>query len=127
MKKKLLYIAGALTFLWGISHLCPTTNVVRDFGDISYDNKLIITMEWIVEGMTLIFLGLLTIIVTKTDTESKLARNVYVSIVSMLFSLAIVSVFTGFRIDFLPYKLCPVIFSMSAILTIIGMKSKSST
>ena len=127
MKKKLLYIAGALTFLWGISHLCPTTNVVRDFGDISYDNKLIITMEWIVEGMTLIFLGLLTIIVTKTDTESKLARNVYVSIVSMLFSLAIVSVFTGFRIDFLPYKLCPVIFTMSAILTIIGMKSKSST
>jgi hypothetical protein len=88
---------------------------------------LIITMEWIVEGMTLIFLGLLTIIVTKTDTESKLARNVYVSIVSMLFSLAIVSVFTGFRIDFLPYKLCPVIFTMSAILTIIGMKSKSST
>jgi len=84
-------------------------------------------MEWIVEGMTLIFLGLLTIIVTKTDTESKLARNVYVSIVSMLFSLAIVSVFTGFRIDFLPYKLCPVIFTMSAILTIIGMKSKSST
>ena len=127
MKKILLYVAGTLTLLWGISHLFPTANVVRDFGDISTDNKLIITMEWIVEGMALTFLGLLTIIVTKTDTESKLARNVYVSIVSMLFSLAIVSLFTGFRIDFLPFKLCPVIFSSSAILIIVGMKTKSST
>jgi hypothetical protein len=127
MKKILLYVAGTLTLLWGISHLFPTANVVRDFGDISTDNKLIITMEWIVEGMALTFLGLLTIIVTKTDTESKLARNVYLSIVSMLFSLAIVSLFTGFRIDFLPFKLCPVIFSLSAILIIVGMKTKSST
>jgi uncharacterized membrane protein YwaF len=127
MKKMFLYVAGALTLLWGISHLFPTANVVRDFGNISTDNKLIITMEWIVEGMALIFLGLLTIIVTKTDTESKLARNVYLSIVIMLFSLAIVSLFTGFRIDFLPFKLCPAIFSLSAILIIAGMKPKSST
>jgi hypothetical protein len=127
MKKMFLYVAGALTLLWGISHLFPTANVVRDFGNISTDNKLIITMEWIVEGMALIFLGLLTIIVTKTDTESKLARNVYLSIVIMLFSLAIVSLFTGFRIDFLPFKLCPAIFSLSAILIIVGMKPKSST
>ena len=111
--------------LWGISHLFPTAGVVKDFGDISSNNKLIITMEWIVEGVSLIFLGLLTIIVTKTDNESKLARNVYISIVTMLFALAIVSLFTGFRIDFLPFKLCPVIFSTSAILIIVGMKSRS--
>lgn len=125
MKKKLLYIGGALTLLWGISHLFPTAGVVEDFGDISSNNKLIITMEWIVEGVSLIFLGLLTIIVTKTDNESKLARNVYISIVTMLFALAIVSLFTGFRIDFLPFKLCPVIFSTSAILILVGMKSRS--
>jgi len=126
MKKIFFYIAAALTLLWGISHLFPTSSVVRNFGDISTDNKLIITMEWIVEGMALSFLGLLTIIVTKTDTESKLARNVYLTIVIMLFSLAIVSLFTGFRVNFLPFKLCPVIFSLSAILIILGMKTKSS-
>ena len=76
--------------------------------------------------MALAFLGLLTIIVTKTDTESKLARNVYLSIVITLFSLAIVSLFTGFRINFLPFKLGPVIFSVSAIFIIVGMKTKSS-
>ena len=127
MKKKLLYIAGALTLLWGISHLFPTANVVMDFGDISTNNKLIITMEWIVEGVSLIFLGLLTIIVTMTDSESKLSKNMYISIVTMLFTLAIISLFTGFRIDFLPFKLCPAIFSTSAILIIAGMKIKSRT
>ena len=38
-------------------------------------------MEWIVEGMTLIFLGILTIVVTKTDTESKLAKSVFTLII----------------------------------------------
>jgi len=127
MNKKLLYIAGALTLLWGISHLIPTAGVVRDFGDISTDNKLIIAMEWIGEGLTLVFLGLLTIIVTMSDSESMLARNVCLSIVCMLFSMTIVSLCTGFRIDFLPFKLCPLIFSSSAALIIVGMKSKTGT
>jgi CHASE2 domain-containing sensor protein len=127
MKKNLLYTAGSLTLLWGISHLFATAGVVRDFGEISTANKLIITMEWIVEGMTLLFLGLLTLIVTKTDTESKLARNVYIAIVIMLFSLSVVSLFTGFKIDFFPFKLCPLIFSISAVLIIIGMRVKSGT
>jgi CHASE2 domain-containing sensor protein len=127
MKKKLLYIGGALTLIWGIAHLFPTAGVVKDFGDISHDNKLIITMEWIIEGVVLIYLGLLTIFVTKTDSDSKLAKNVYISIISTLFVLAIVSLFTGFRIDFIPFRLCPVIFSISAILIIAGMKLKSKT
>jgi hypothetical protein len=124
MKKTLIYISGILTLLWGVAHLFPTAGVVRDFGDISSDNKLIITMEWIVEGLSLIFLGVLTIVITKTDTESKLAKNVYTLIVGMLFSLAVLSLFTGFRIKFLPFTLCPIIFSVSAILIIIGMKSR---
>ena len=127
MKRKILYTAGILTLLWGTAHLFPTAGVVEDFGDISSDNKLIITMEWIIEGMALIFLGILTIVVTKTDTESTLAQNVYFLITCMLFSLAILSLFTGFRVDFLPFKLCPIIFSTSALLIILGMKAKSKT
>ncbi len=124
MKKILIYISGILTLLWGVAHLFPTAGVVRDFGDISSDNKLIITMEWIVEGLSLIFLGVLAIVITKTDTESKLAKNVYILIVCMLFSLAVLSLFTGFRVNFLPFKLCPIIFSVSAILIIVGMNSR---
>jgi uncharacterized membrane protein YwaF len=127
MKKTLFYISGMLTLLWGIAHLFPTAGVVQGFGDISLDNKLIITMEWIIEGLTLIFLGVLTIVVTKTETQNKLAKNVYILITGMLFAMAILSVFTGFRINFLPFQLCPIIFSASAILIIIGMKLKLKT
>jgi hypothetical protein len=121
MKKALLYIAGAITMIWGIAHLFGTSGVLKGFGDTSPDNKLIISMEWIVEGLTLIFLGLLTIIVTRTDTASKLSRNVLVAISAMLISMAVLSLFTGFGVNFLPFKLCPVIFSLSALLIMIAM------
>ena len=124
MNKKLLYTGGALTLIWGTTHLFPTAGVVEGFGNISQDNQLIITMEWIVEGVSLIFLGLLTILVTNTDHQSKLARYVYILIACMLFVLAIISLFTGFRIDFMPFQLCPFIFSLSAILILAGMRSK---
>ena len=81
-------------------------------------------MEWLVEGCTLIFLGILTLVVTKIEAESKLARAVYLLTTGMLFSMAILSIFTGFRIDFLPFKLCPVIFSISAVLILVGMRLK---
>ena len=124
MKKILFYISGMLTLLWGIAHLFPTAGVVKDFGDISLDNKLIITMEWIIEGFTLIFLGILTMVVTKSETKSKLAKNVFTLITGMLISMAILSIFSGFRVNFIPFKLCPIIFSVSAILIIVGMRSK---
>ncbi|MFC2129168.1 hypothetical protein ACFLQX_00135 [Bacteroidota bacterium] len=124
MKKTLLYISGILTLLWGIAHLFPTSGIVRDFGNISSDNMLIITMEWIAEGLTMIFLGVLVIIVTRTDCESKLAKNIYILTVVMLFSMAVLSLFTGFGVDFLPFKICPIIFSISAIFIIIGMNSR---
>lgn len=126
MKKKLFYLAGILTIVWGIAHLFPTAGTVEGFGDISNDNKLIITMEWINEGISLIFIGLLTIIVTLIDIKSRLARAIYVAIICMLFAMSVISLFTGFRVDFLPFKLCPVIFSVSAILIIVGMNLKSS-
>ena len=37
-----------------------------------------------------------------------------------LLVLAVVSLFTGFKVKFLPYKLCPVIFTVSALLIIAG-------
>lgn len=53
----LAYIGAAFVAFWGISHLFPTKNVVAGFGEISEDNRHIITMEWITEGLALIFIG----------------------------------------------------------------------
>ena len=50
--------------LWGISHIIPTKSVVEGFGSISEENRLVITMEWAAEGLTLCFIGLLVLFIT---------------------------------------------------------------
>ena len=114
-------MAGALTMIWGIAHLFPTRNVVRDFGEISQDNKHIITMEWIIEGITLIFLGVLLILVTTISPMAAVSTAAYWSVFVMLNTLSIVSIFTGFKVNLLPFKLCPVIITISAALILIGI------
>ena len=116
----LLYVGAALTFLWGVAHLFPTRSVVIGFGDISGDNKNIITMEWIIEGIAMIFIGFIVAGVTYIGEENDTAKFIYVSSAVVLILLAIVSLFTGFKVNFLPYKLCPFIFTLSATLIFIG-------
>jgi hypothetical protein len=116
----LLYIGSALTVIWGVAHLFPTKSVVKGFGDISTDNKHIITMEWIVEGVSLIFVGLLCAGLTFLGYSNTISKFVFIFLGIFLFVLAIVSLFTGFKVNFLPFKLCPLIFSVSAILLITG-------
>ena len=119
-KEILIYIGGGLTALWGITHLIFTKGVVDGFGEINQDNKRIITMEWIVEGVTLIFIGVLVSSVTMVTSSMNGARVVYLTSGITLIVLALVSVFTGFRVNFVPFKLCPLIFTLSAVLIFIG-------
>ena len=116
----LLYVGSALPLLWGISHLFPTGSVVEGFGDISLENKRIIMMEWIIEGVSLIFIGILVATVTYLDYTSSISRTIYWLSFAMLNTLSLVSVFTGFRVGFLPFKLCPFILTASSILIILG-------
>ena len=117
----LLYLASFLTVAWGVAHLFPTKNVVKGFGCISLDNQRVITMEWINEGATLIFIGVLVAAITLTSPASLSARTVYWLAIVMLNALSIISLFTGFKVNFLPYRLCPIIFTGSSILILIGM------
>ena len=115
-----LYLGAFFTFVWGVAHLFPTRSVVKGFGEISQDNQHIITMEWIVEGVSLIFIGLLVVVVTLVEHGSTLARAVYWLCFAELNVLSIVSLFTGFKVAFLPFKLCPVIFTGSSALLLLG-------
>ena len=116
----LIYVGALLPLLWGISHLIPTRSVVRGFGEISADNKNIIAMEWITEGVALIFIGILVIAVTILDPISNVSEAIYVLSAVCLIILAIVSLSTGFKINFLPFRLCPIIFTSSALLVMSG-------
>jgi len=115
-----IYAGAAMPFVWGVAHLFPTKSIVRAFCDISTDNRNIIVMEWIIEGVALIFIGVLVTIATVLDPRSIISTSVYLSSSACLIVFAFVSLFTGFKIGFLPFRICPIIFTSSAILIMFG-------
>ena len=121
LNQVLFYLAAAFVAIWGIAHLFPTRNIVKDFRDISEDNRNIIAMEWIIEGLSLIFIGLLVALVTSIDHTGTVSKAVYGASAGMLLVLTILSLFTGFKVNFLPFKLCPLIFTVAAVLIILGL------
>ena len=116
------YAAAFFVSAWGIAHLFPTRAVVRGFGEITPDNRRIITMEWIVEGAALIFIGALIAVVTGIDPAGAVAQAVYRLCIAMLTILALISLLTGFKVRLLPFKLCPLIFIIASILLLLGMR-----
>ena len=89
-------------------------------GHRSADNRRIITMEWIVEGIALVSVAVFVAVATIIDRNTAVSYGVYAVAIGTLVVLAVVSVFTGFRIAFLPFRLCPFIFGLSAVLVAIG-------
>ncbi len=116
----LLYLGSAFLLFWGIAHLVPTRNVVKGFGDISLDNQRIITMEWIVEGACLIFISAVVSMATFADYTNPISKLVYWISFLMLNVLSVISLFTGFKVKFLPFRLCPVIFTTASLLIVVG-------
>lgn len=117
----LLYAGSALVIIWGIAHLIPTRAIVRGFGPISEDNKKIIAMESIAEGVTLCFIGVLVLLVTSVaGPRYRVAGVVYVACGAMLFVMAALTALTGARTSILPYKICPFVKTAVGILFILG-------
>lgn len=121
MNEMLLYIGSGVIILWGIAHLIPTKSIVKGFGKISEDNKKILTMETIAEGFTLCFIGVLVLLVTLlAGYEAEAANIVYLASAVMLLVMALLTTLTGARTVLLPYKICPAVKTIVAVLFILG-------
>ena len=126
MNEILLYIGSGLVIIWGVAHLFPTTAVINGFGDISRDNRLIITMEWIAEGITMCFIGVLVILVTAFGGyEDSVSIIVYRASAAMLVAIGILTALTaargsGTESTVLPYRICPFLVTTVAVLFILG-------
>ena len=105
-----LYLGSIILFFWGVAHLFPTKSVVKGFGDITADNK----------RMALIFIASIICALTYIEYNAMISKTIYMISFIMLNILSVISLFTGFRIKFLPFKLCPVIFTTSSILILLG-------
>jgi hypothetical protein len=117
----LIYIGAAVITIWGIAHIVPTKSVIAGFGSLSQDNRRIVTMEWIAEGLTLCFIGLLVIFVTVTGgSGNPVSRNVYRASALMLIVMAILTGITGARTSIVPIKICPIVKTVVALLFFLG-------
>lgn len=119
MASVLAYAGSGIIVLWGIGHLIPTRGIVAGFGPISGDNTHVIAMEWIAEGLTLCFLGVLSAAVWAAAGPTNPATDVVLRLCAgMLLVLATLSSFTGARTSVLPMKLCPVVKTIVAAMLI---------
>jgi len=117
----LIYIGAGIIIIWGIAHLVPTKAIVNGFGAISADNKKILAMESIAEGLTLIFFGVLPILVIAIgDSQSLTAQIVYLADGVMLLAMAILTLATGARTPIIWYRICPAVKTVAAVLFIFG-------
>jgi hypothetical protein len=117
----LLYVGAGIITVWGIAHIIPTKAVINGFGEISQDNRRIITMEWIAEGLTLCFIGLLVLFVTICgEAQSRTSIMVYMASAAMLVIMAALTSVTGARTSIVPIKICPFVKIAVAVLFILG-------
>jgi hypothetical protein len=79
--------------------LLPTQAVADGFGNISHDNRRILVMEWIAEGITHISIAALVIFVTAAEGSGDSASQlVYRVSAVLLVLLAALTTVTGARI-----------------------------
>jgi hypothetical protein len=90
---------------------------------MSEDDRRIIAMKWIVEAVTLIFVCALVALTAIVQPGSILASGVQISSAVALLALTTVSAFTGFKVNFIPSRICPVLFTPSAQLNLLAVLS----
>jgi hypothetical protein len=114
----LLYAGSAVIFIWGAAHVAATRGVVAGFGELSPDNRKIITMEWIAEGLALCFVGALVFVARVFLGDA--GGVVFLASAAFLLVMAALSSFTGARTSVLPMKLCPFVKTAAAAAFILG-------
>lgn len=114
----MLYAGSAVVIAWGIAHMAiPTRSILEGFGPITPDNRRILLMEWLMEGVLLVFMGVLVALVRALAPDDGLASiMVYRASAAALVVMAGISMATGARTAIGPMKLCPPIFVISALL-----------
>jgi len=121
MADALVFVAGAALVLWGVAHITATKSVVDSFGEISADNRRILVMEWVAEGVTHISIGGLVILLAALEgSTDPAARLVYRVLAGVLVVLAVLTSFTGARTPVVWFKICPFVLTGAAALLLAG-------
>ncbi len=108
MNATLAYAGSILLIIWSIIHLVPTRAVLREFGPLDSDNSRQVIMGWLVEGLTLMFVGVMVLLLLIFKEPDNGTTFMVMRIVSAyLLVLAFVSYLVGNRTNLLPLKASP--------------------
>ncbi len=117
----LAYLASATLICWGAAHLAPTRKVVAEFGAISVDNRRILLMEWVAEGITHISIGVLVLLATAIEgAGDPTTQLIYVVSAVVLVALAGLTAATGARTEVIWFRVCPFVLVGSAVLLMLA-------
>jgi hypothetical protein len=113
----LLLCSGALILiLWGVAHVAATRGVVGLFGLLTDENRRILTMEWVAEGLALLFIGAIVLLVAFVAGPSDpTARLVIRASAVMALVMAGWTFVAGHRTSILPIRICPLILAGAAL------------
>ncbi len=117
----LLYAGSLIIFAWGVAHIIPTPNVVAGYGPLSEDNRRMITMEWVAEGLSLSFIGVLAALVTLLGgAANPVSKLVYEACAVMALVMGGWTFAIGWKTTVLPIKMCPFVLAVVAVLFFLG-------
>lgn len=121
LDKALLLVASLVVAAWGVAHLVPTRSVVASFGTISVDNRRVLTMEWVAEGLTMLFVGVLVAAVTLIDGgNDAVAVLVDRLAAGLLAGIAVLTAVTGARTAVIWFRACPYVLAVCIALLLLG-------
>lgn len=121
MSMLLILVGSAIVIAWGVAHIIPTGAVVRSFGVIPADSRRIIIMEWVAEGLALVFLGVLALVMALAAAPPDASATLVLRLdAGALLVFALWTLVAGFRTAVLPIRICPLVLTIAAVLLIAG-------
>ncbi|MBV9288631.1 MAG: hypothetical protein JO288_12565 [Hyphomicrobiales bacterium] len=115
------YIASAVVIGWGVAHIVPTREVVKSLGEAAIDDRRVMEMEWVAEGLALAFIGVSTFVLTvAAGVSDPVAVLAYRMNAAALIVFAAWHYLAGFKTRLLPVKLCPIVLGSAAALIIVA-------
>jgi hypothetical protein len=104
----LAYAASTILRTCGIAHLAPRGTVAASFGPISLDNRRILVMQWMTEGITHTSICSLVILATAIDgAADSMTQLFYVVSARILILLAALTTATGARTPVIWFRAVP--------------------
>jgi hypothetical protein len=109
------YVGALMLVVWGFAHIVPARGIVAGFGALSPDNRRILTMEWVAEGLALIFIGVMAGLVWRQGGPTdRIAILVVRACGAMALIMAAWTAATGGRTKIIPIKICPLVKTAAA-------------